>query len=383
VSKIRTPDEDLEMALSYREKFSSVDYIFSDKKMALKESIKDCIVVLDTNVLLIPYKLRNEDVSEINKVYETLSGNKQLFIPEHVAREFAVNKQTKLSELYKSVNDRCVKLLKTPDAAILKDLAEYSTLENEFSELTKKVDSYNKSVKDLAKRIKEWSWDDPVIQMYSKFFDGDSIINHEKDDAFIKDELSRRQKHSIAPGYKDKSKEANAAGDLNVWLSILELGKKLNKNLIFVSEDRKTDWWNQSNGSPFSPKFELINEYKIASEGKNAHFLIFSEFLEAFNAPAKVVEDVKKSEEETENLKLDFSKTKLSKKSLSRLRNYKLRHYKIQESNNTCEVCGFTCTSERSILEIHHIIPLSKGGEDTMDNLLLLCPNCHQLEHRK
>lgn len=32
-------------------------------------------------------------------------------------------------------------------------------------------------------------------------------------------------------------------------------------------------------------------------------------------------------------------------------------------------------------LEVHHIIPLSDGGEDKLDNVCALCPNCHKLLH--
>jgi 5-methylcytosine-specific restriction endonuclease McrA len=32
-------------------------------------------------------------------------------------------------------------------------------------------------------------------------------------------------------------------------------------------------------------------------------------------------------------------------------------------------------------LEVHHIIPLSEGGDDTVDNAIALCPNCHRQAH--
>ena len=32
-------------------------------------------------------------------------------------------------------------------------------------------------------------------------------------------------------------------------------------------------------------------------------------------------------------------------------------------------------------MENHHIIDLSKGGEDSIDNCVALCPNCHQKMH--
>lgn len=28
--------------------------------------------------------------------------------------------------------------------------------------------------------------------------------------------------------------------------------------------------------------------------------------------------------------------------------------------------------------ELHHIIPISEGGSNEMENLILLCPNCHK-----
>ena len=32
-------------------------------------------------------------------------------------------------------------------------------------------------------------------------------------------------------------------------------------------------------------------------------------------------------------------------------------------------------------LEVHHIIPLSRGGADTLENTIALCPNCHAKRH--
>lgn len=380
-------DEDLELALSYKEKFPSVEHIFSNQADEPQKLLEDSIVVLDTNVLLVPYKLKSQDLNEIEKVYGQLSQEGRLLLPEHVAREFAVNKQTKLADLYKTVNDRLVKVPSVPDAAILNDLAEYKELDKEFKALNKKLDTYNQSVKKLAKQIKDWSWNDPVLNMYNKFFNKNSLVNHKVSDEDVGKELSRRQKHKIAPGYKDKSKDVNAAGDLNVWLTILELGETLKRNVIFVSEDRKPDWWNQSNGSPFSPKFELVNEYKCASGGKTIQLMIFSEFLEAFNVSAKTVEDVKKVEEEAYIEKLNFSKrqVKVQRKFRDpRRRNHYLHQLELEGKNpNSCESCGYTINSGRNYLELHHIKPLSEGGDDTFENMVLLCPNCHRMFHEK
>ena len=35
----------------------------------------------------------------------------------------------------------------------------------------------------------------------------------------------------------------------------------------------------------------------------------------------------------------------------------------------------------RPYLEVHHLIPLSKGGSDELSNVIALCPNCHRESH--
>lgn len=41
------------------------------------------------------------------------------------------------------------------------------------------------------------------------------------------------------------------------------------------------------------------------------------------------------------------------------------------------QVCGCELCGRKYMLELHHIIPVSLGGEDTEENLILLCPACH------
>jgi hypothetical protein len=41
-----------------------------------------------------------------------------------------------------------------------------------------------------------------------------------------------------------------------------------------------------------------------------------------------------------------------------------------------CAWCG------EKLMERHHIIEFSQGGENSLDNLILLCPNCHTQVHR-
>lgn len=51
-----------------------------------------------------------------------------------------------------------------------------------------------------------------------------------------------------------------------------------------------------------------------------------------------------------------------------------------------CEYCKNEAPFKRlkdgtPFLEVHHIIPLSQDGEDTVENAVALCPNCHRKTH--
>lgn len=46
---------------------------------------------------------------------------------------------------------------------------------------------------------------------------------------------------------------------------------------------------------------------------------------------------------------------------------------------NPCQICGW----DKDRCELHHIIPRKLGGESTLQNLMIICPNCHKLEHKK
>lgn len=49
-----------------------------------------------------------------------------------------------------------------------------------------------------------------------------------------------------------------------------------------------------------------------------------------------------------------------------------------------CQLCGktpFLDKQNNAYLEVHHIIWLSKGGADALENVVALCPNCHRKMH--
>ncbi len=59
----------------------------------------------------------------------------------------------------------------------------------------------------------------------------------------------------------------------------------------------------------------------------------------------------------------------------------------IKRDRVRCKDCGFTPRgiygNAHSWLEVHHIIPLSDGGSNSLENLITLCKKCHIKRHNR
>ena len=58
----------------------------------------------------------------------------------------------------------------------------------------------------------------------------------------------------------------------------------------------------------------------------------------------------------------------------------------LERANGKCELCGspapfLRASNQAPYLEVHHTIRLADGGEDTVDNAVAACPNCHRKAH--
>lgn len=79
-------------------------------------------------------------------------------------------------------------------------------------------------------------------------------------------------------------------------------------------------------------------------------------------------------------LKITRTNTKISRKSNNNKRDPvsdALRFEILERDNFTCQYCGHKDITKRT-LEVDHIIPVSKGGPTTKDNLITACNRCNR-----
>lgn len=285
---------DKDLVFLHQHLFPKASDIFSLEIKDIEDIEKDCLFIIDTNVLLVPYTTSSSGFVEINKAFRTLIGENRLFIPAQVAREFAKNRPEKIKILFQQLNQTKSKIQK-PDTGsypLLESLKEYKEAVELEKNIRKLQAEYSKKISGILENIKQWNWNDPVSSVYKELFSPEVVIDLNMSDDDVLKDLERRNKYSIPPGFNDKSKDDSGVGDLIIWQTILQIAKENKKDIIFVSGDEKNDWFYRSESQSLNPRFELITEFREHARDKSFHIIKLSRLLEILGASDEAVKEV-------------------------------------------------------------------------------------------
>lgn len=308
--------------------FPNAKDIFAVSGKPVSEIKDDCLFVFDTNSLILPYTTSSESLDEIKKVYTKIIEEGRLFIPGQVAREFARTRPEKIKEVFQQLTKsrNSIPSLGIGKYPLLNGINEYDELFAKESEINSLVKDYTKQLGKVIEHVKEWSWNDPVSQLYKGLFTDEVIYDIELDEVKMKQELEYRYENKIPPGYEDRNKEDGGIGDLLIWFTILELAEKHTKDIIFISGDEKKDWFYQSEKQSLYPKFELTAEFRSKAPGKTFSIIKLSELLELYGVDEKVVKELENEEQEAIISDISFNTESNQSKVLKWIKN----NYKYQ-----------------------------------------------------
>jgi len=295
---LRSEQHDIFIAHSV---FPDASAVFTSRPGSLSEVKDKACIVLDTNALLVPYGIGAQTLAEVEATYRKLIKEARFFIPAQVAREFARNRVTKLTELYQRLSRRRSQLQPFQQGSypLLEKLQEYQRVRKIEAQLDTLIADYRQSLTAVIDHVTSWEWNDPVSLLYGKLFSPEVVIDSTKPLDEIRQEHRRRFVNKIPPGYKDEAKDDQGIGDLLIWLTILEIGSKRQASVIFVSGEEKADWWHRSENQQLYPRFELVDEFRRASKGQSFHIIKFSRLLELFGASTAVVAEIREEERMT------------------------------------------------------------------------------------
>ncbi len=230
---------------------------------------RDATIVPDTNVLLDLYRLSEQSRDELLELFKKLS--KRLWMPYQVGAEFHDNRIGIIEEqikhydaLQKRIGD-AERVLNTAfeshrhpfvrDGDLIKKSQEL------FREMRKAADTSKE--KTLGWYQSEREFVDPVLAALEGLFAGKVGITPDRkglDEMYRK--ADERFPRKIPPGFRDGDKDGNRKyGDFVIWQQLIAYSFGTKKPVIFVTNDRKEDWWQKAGDRILGPNPELVNEF--------------------------------------------------------------------------------------------------------------------------
>ena len=271
-------------------------YRFTEQEIL--EMWKNCLFVVDTNVLLNLYRYPKEAKEDLIRIFKAVSD--RIWLPFQVALEFQNNRLSviadqlkRFSEVKKIVSDLQTPLITKLDQLQLKKRHSQINPDPFLHKLGLLIENFLSELDELEKEQPDVYDEDDVRQEIDSIFQGKvgSPPNSQKDLEEIYKEGKIRFENKVPPGYldeKDKTGEAycfngliikRAFGDLLIWKEIIKKVESTKdiKSIIFLTDDEKDDWWwtEESKGRKIiGPRPELVQE--LCSQTHVSSFYMYS-----------------------------------------------------------------------------------------------------------
>ena len=243
---------------------------YSPNKKEIDEAWNKGIFAFDANTLLNLYRYTENTRNDFVRALKTIKD--KLFLPYQAAHEFHENRLGVIEGIEKSYDDIKFIFIDNFEKNLQKQLNHYKKHPSILIDKIKiEHDNFLENVsKELEKQKTnhpDFKTEDAVLNDITELFD--NCVGEE----FSKDELTKiysegkeRYANEIPPGYKDentkqKKELKNIYGDLIIWKELLNYTKNKKNPLIFITDDRKNDWWTIEKGKTIRPREELIKEF--------------------------------------------------------------------------------------------------------------------------
>jgi hypothetical protein len=224
-------------------------------------------LTVDANVLLDLYRYHEHTRNNLISSLEKFGG--RLWLSRQASEEFFRNRTKVIvgaEKTFNDANDDIKKLKGIAEATVSQLTGNRIILADISQKLSSAIDPATKeaqqSIENARRSHPKYISNDPILDRLCEMFDngiGKDFADKEKD--LLAKEAERRKKKLIPTGYLDDDKTGDRPyGDFYLWRQILDHAKEKKKAIIFVTPERKEDWWEKHSGKTTGPRHELVRE---------------------------------------------------------------------------------------------------------------------------
>lgn len=220
-------------------------------------------IVLDTNVLLGLYRYSKKTSKRFLDLLDRSAD--RLWMPHQVGWEF-LRRRPGVRLSLTDHHDKRIKSLEALQNTFTQNQKQSHIVrgmeEDRFLEALKTYRDYLE-----AERVELIAWSkntsDDILSELDRLYSGDNVGAKPSPEWYSAHSKNgeNRYKSMTPPGFEDSSKETNKYGDYFLWAQMLEEAGKRKQPFVFVTADRKADWWEIYDKQYIGPRWELLEEF--------------------------------------------------------------------------------------------------------------------------
>lgn len=350
----------------------------------------DSLIVFDTNVLLNLYRYNKDSCNDFIKAIEFYK--ERLWIPYQVGLEFHKRREEiirKNAAAYKQLGEKLSEQLTKVVDALKSDGCfsrhPYINMDDIKKKVTKCACSITKSLEKQSESHPDYYKNDSILDSITELFEGH--VGNDFSEEELKElynEGKRRYENQIPPGYCDEKNKKNNGnrslyGDLIVWKQIIRHCSEQKRDVIFVTDDHKQDWWDKVDGK-HTPRKELIKEF-ISNTKQNILIYDSSRFLEYANKNKDLKIRHKTIKEVS---KIKFSDIRNVQDYLNQLYNENIRIQQLSFLDNFKQIDSYTDLISKyknlDILKIEEALNPINSFKQKLDDINFIVPSVYEKE---
>lgn len=236
---------------------------FPPTETELKLLLLTCEFSFDANVLLHLYRYTKDTRDKFLEIMRKLKG--RLWLPHQVVLEYMRRRLEAIWELpplHRAFIEKCENMVKAMEEECKRSpLFKRSAIPSIVKPHLEKAIA---ELKKLQAEHEDFSHNDPIrTQLDDLFHDAVGAPYPETEYAKKETAAVKRHKAKVPPGYMDRNKDQEKSpriGDVLVWFQLLDHVGQAKKPLVFVTDDKKEDWWEENGGKTIGPRPELRQE---------------------------------------------------------------------------------------------------------------------------
>ena len=242
---------------------------------------------VDANVVLDLYRYH---AATSDRVLEAISSfGKRVWLSDQATTEFFRNRKRVIVSSNKTFSDAVAAIEKLAKALVgARDnlrgqrLVPRSVSDTLDETVSAAINDARHRIEDARTAHPDYLREDSLLRRLLAIFDGK--VGAPYDDARLAatiKEAESRFKAKVPPGYMDEDeKEGDRRyGDYVLWSQLMDHATTESCSIIFVTSEKKEDWWEKKDHLTLGPRLELLEEF-ARKTGQKIHIYSTERFLE-------------------------------------------------------------------------------------------------------